>query len=78
MSTLRRNASYSQALSELVAITSRGKYVGPCRGMPELQPLELWRGQRIGTHARQASTSRLRFVVGRREGGLPQVVTVLP
>lgn len=76
----RPDASYNRALGELVRLTSAGRLVGPAKGeqlRAAFGELELWRGPRVGTHARQSRVSRLRFIVGRNESGLPQVVTVL-
>lgn len=76
--------SYERARDDLIRITSAGSKKADYRGIgklremwPEAQ-LEIWRGPRIGTHARQDRRSRLRFIVGYASGGdLPQVVTVL-
>jgi hypothetical protein len=78
------NASYNDALRNLIWITNAGKLVGDYLGkvIREQYPgtrLEMWTGPIIGKSRRkQRSDSRLRFCVAYGErGSLPQVVTVL-
>lgn len=73
-----RGLSFEAAREELIRIINAGAYVEPYRGLDRMGALEMWRGPKIGTVAKQDRRSRLRFVVGRGGNGtLPQVVTVL-
>jgi hypothetical protein len=80
---VRPNASYNAALSELIRLTSEGRFVAPYNGHTIAanfpgKTVELWRGPVVGTRSMQAANSRMRFVVVYGPGELPQVVTVLP
>jgi len=70
----------AQALAQLIDLTSSGRYVDAWTGDPGegRGPFGLWRGPRVGTTGQPDRRSRLRFIVGRGEGDLPAVVTVLP
>lgn len=82
---MKPNASYNQALSDLIRITNAGRVCGEYKGgkiremVGEDVVIEMWRGPVIGTRAKQGRNSRMRFVVAHGVmGELPQVITVLP
>lgn len=66
---------YDTALDELAELTSTARFVAYSKREDRS---EIWECRRVGKKQREHRVSRMRFVVGHREGPLPQVVTVLP
>lgn len=81
---VKPNASYNQALSDLIKITNAGRQCGEYNGgkIREMcgidTVIEMWRGPVVGTRSKQRRNSRMRFVVAYGGGEKPQVITVLP